>query len=239
MQAVINPAKEPHAKSSVGLDLRDMILGGQDGLVNVLGVILAVASATNSTKIVLISGLAATFAESISMAAVGYTSSKAAKSFYESEQEREKREMKDVPQIERQEIRDIYYQKGFRGKVLDSIVRHITSNNKLWLKTMMEEELKLNKGEWEKPWRNALVIGIAAVIGSIIPLFPFFFLSVKAGIITVIILSAIVLFISGYLKTKITIGNPVKGGLEMAAIGMFAALAGYGIGAIMGAAFGA
>ncbi len=62
--------------------LHDIILGGQDGLVNVLGIVLAVAAATASTKIVLISGLAATFAESISMGAVAYTSSKAAREYY-------------------------------------------------------------------------------------------------------------------------------------------------------------
>lgn len=62
--------------------LHDIILGGQDGLVNVLGIVLGVAAATASTRIVLISGLAATFAESISMGAVAYTSTKAAKEYY-------------------------------------------------------------------------------------------------------------------------------------------------------------
>jgi len=62
--------------------LHDIILGGQDGLVNVLGIVLAVAAATASTRIVLISGLAATFAESISMGAVAYTSTKAAREYY-------------------------------------------------------------------------------------------------------------------------------------------------------------
>ena len=80
---------EHHHRGS-GSRLRDIILGGQDGLVNVLGVILAVASATNDVKIVLIAGLAATFAESISMAAVAYTSSKAERDYYKSEPKTEK-----------------------------------------------------------------------------------------------------------------------------------------------------
>ena len=71
--------------------IRDLILGFQDGLVNTLGLVLGVASAVQDTKIVLISGLAATFAESISMAAVAYTSSKAANEFYQSQLEKEKR----------------------------------------------------------------------------------------------------------------------------------------------------
>jgi len=74
--------------------LKEIILGGQDGLVNVLGIVLAVATATKSIKIVLIAGLAAAFAESISMGAVGYTSYKAGKEHYLAEVAKEKKEMK-------------------------------------------------------------------------------------------------------------------------------------------------
>ncbi len=66
------------------VNFRDFILGGQDGLVNVLGLVLGVAGATLNTNIVIISGIVATVAESVSMAAVAYTSSKAAKDYYTS-----------------------------------------------------------------------------------------------------------------------------------------------------------
>ncbi len=74
--------------------LRDFILGWQDGLVNVLGVILGVATATQNAKFVIVAGLAAAFAESISMAAVAYTSFKAEEDYYNSEVNRETLEMK-------------------------------------------------------------------------------------------------------------------------------------------------
>ena len=64
-------------------NLRDIILGGQDGIVNVLGVVLGVSAATSDLKIIIVSGLAATFAESISMAAVAYTSTEAELSEYQ------------------------------------------------------------------------------------------------------------------------------------------------------------
>ena len=84
----LNINTEEHRDST---NLRDIILGGQDGLVNVLGIILGLAVATGDLRIVLVGGLAATFAESLSMAAVGYTSTRAQQSFYESELYREKR----------------------------------------------------------------------------------------------------------------------------------------------------
>src|SRR3989304_6328637 len=109
---------DPHRKS---YELADIILGGQDGLVNVLGVILGVAAATNDPRIVLVAGLAATFAESVSMGAVAYTSTRADSGFYQSEREREYRHLSQVPDVERQEIRDIYERKGFKGELLDRV----------------------------------------------------------------------------------------------------------------------
>src|SRR5690349_18620871 len=87
--------RDPHRKAS---QLADIILGGQDGLVNVLGVILGVAAATSDTRIVLVAGLAATFAESVSMGAVAYTSRRAEADFYESEREREYRHIQAAPE---------------------------------------------------------------------------------------------------------------------------------------------
>ena len=79
---------DPHRRTSA---VSDIILGGQDGLVNVLGVILGVAAATAGAHIVLVAGLAATFAEPVSMDTVAYTSTMAESGIYESEQAREYR----------------------------------------------------------------------------------------------------------------------------------------------------
>lgn len=124
--------------------LRQIILGGQDGLVNVLGIILGVGKATGSSEIVLVSGFAAAFAESISMGAVAYTTSQAERDYYLAQEKKERREIEEIPEIEREEIRIIYRKKGFSGKTLESLVRKTTSNKELWLRTMMTEELGLS-----------------------------------------------------------------------------------------------
>src|SRR5512136_360185 len=107
-------SSDPHRRAS---GLSDIILGGQDGLVNVLGVILGVAAATSDPRIVLLAGLAATFAESVSMGAVAYTSTLADADYYDSEKERELRHILQVPTLERDEVRGIYAQKGFEGEL--------------------------------------------------------------------------------------------------------------------------
>lgn len=226
--------KEDGTVTSGGL-LKDIILGGQDGLVNVLGIVLGVAAATGSSRVVIISGLAGTFAESLSMAAVAYTSQKAARDYYYSELEREKREIKSIPNEEKQEIRQIYYQKGFRGSLLSKVVKKITSSKRLWLKTMMAEELRMFPDDYAHPGRDAWIVGLASFAGSLIPLVPFFLMQVNPAIAAAILTAALILFATGALKARMTVGNWFKAGIEMMLIGMIAALGGYAIGAVMGA----
>lgn len=161
------------------INFRNFILGGQDGLVNVLGLVLGVAGATLNTNIVIVSGIVATVAESVSMAAVAYTSSKAAKDYYTS-------------------------------------IKH-----------------KLHFAEFENPFRSAATVGISTVIGSLIPLLPFFFFEIKNAIIFSLILSALVLFFVGALKAKLSIGSWKRSGLELMIIGIIAALVGYGVGLLL------
>lgn len=221
---------EHHLKS---FTLPEIILGGQDGLVNVLGVILGVAAATASSKIIIVAGLAATFAESISMAAVAYTSKLAEADYYQSEYEREKWEIEHVPEGEREEIQALYENFGFRGKILEEIVERITSNKEIWLKIMMEQELKLEEIDRKQALPSAVIVGVSALVGSFIPLVPFFVLPVKPAIYTSLLFTSITLFSIGYYKAKVTVGRSlVRMGIEMLIIGMVSALVGYLVGSL-------
>ncbi len=201
---------------------------------NVLGVILGVAAATSNYKVIIAAGMAATFAESISMAAVALTSKMAERDHYYSELEREKREIKEMPTLEKKEIRDIYQAKGFKGKMLDGIVEQITSNNEQWLKLMMKEELELTEIKNKDIYKGSFVVGFSALIGSFVPLTPFFLLPISSAIICSLTVSSIVLFFIGIYKAKSTVGSPLKTGIQMVLIGMGAALAGYYIGHLFG-----
>jgi predicted membrane protein (TIGR00267 family) len=221
-------------KAEEASNLRNFILGWQDGLVNVLGIVLGVAIATSDTKIVLLAGLVATFAESLSMAAVAYTSSKAAKDFYLGQLRREMQSIDQVPEEEVREIREIFYEKGFRGETLEIIVNTITSDKKLWAKTMMTEELHMFPEDYEKPGKSAITVGISAIAGSLIPLAPFVFLETFEAMIASVIVSASALFATGGIKGKLTLGSWKRSGVEMALIGLLAAVIGYLIGLVFG-----
>lgn len=223
------PAFHKDEENGKGEWLRDLILGGQDGLVNVLGLVLGVATATSDSRIVIVAGLAAMFAEGISMGAVAYTSSKATLEFYARERRREAQEITDFPRVEREEVRKIYYNKGFRGENLEMVVSTLTANKERWLNVMMEEELKLGKPV-ETPLQSAIIVTIAALIGAVFPIVPYFFLPVAQANLVTVPFSLVVLFVAGAVKGRFTKVAWWRSGLELALIGIGAAMIGFIIG---------
>src|SRR3972149_6085063 len=111
-----------------------------------------------------------------------------------------------------------------------------------WLDVMTHNELKLSPVDSASALRSALVVGIAAVGGSLFALLPFFFSlpptsppPIPASIVIAIVLAAVALFAVGAFKAKTTVGHPGKSGLQMAVIGTVSALAGYFVGALFSA----
>lgn len=223
---------------NLGNLLRGIILGGQDGVVNVLGIVLGVAIATNDVRIVLVAGLAATFAESISMGAVAYTSTKASQQYFQSRKAEELKNIKENPSFEKVQLKKLYREKGIEGPALHQLVDKITKTPSRWVNTILHEELQLGESEKINPLREAWVVGFSAIIGSLIPISAFFLvpsvLTVAQASIAALIISAIALFLAGAITARLTIGNWVKSGLTLMVIGIVAALAGFLVGAYFG-----
>ncbi|MBI4036575.1 VIT1/CCC1 transporter family protein [Candidatus Daviesbacteria bacterium] len=216
-------------KPRIGNSLRDIILGGQDGLVNVLGVVLGVSAVTADKSIIIATGLAATFAESISMGAVAYTSFLTEKNRYQKELKNEQEEIRNIPAKEKEEIRQIYAAKGFSGQLLDEIVNTICSNKKVWVNVMMNEELHLAKVSTSTVLKTAVVVGVAAFLGSLIPLWPFIVFSHQIAFILALVISALALFAVGSYQAVTLVGDWKKSGLQMVIIGLGAALIGFSV----------
>ncbi|MGZ6378897.1 MAG: VIT1/CCC1 transporter family protein [Candidatus Limnocylindrales bacterium] len=215
--------------------LRDVILGGQDGLVNILGIILGVIAGGGSETVLIVTGLAAAITESISMGAVGYTSSISERDYYEAERAREAAEIAATPEEERQEVRDIYAAKGFTGPLLEEVVSTITADRETWLATMMDEELHLQPVDNRAILRAAIVIGIATLIGHLIPLVPFLFLDRTPALILAIALSGLALFGVGVYSAVTLVGDWRISGLRFLVIGLGAAAIGFAVGRLFNA----
>jgi predicted membrane protein (TIGR00267 family) len=233
---VLHDADEPQA--GIGRSLRDIILGGQDGLVNVLGLVLGVAAATAQLRIIMAAALAATFSESIAMGGVAYTSALAERDYYLAQLAKEQREVEEVPDVETEEVREIFRNKGIHGELLERVVKEITADKKVWVDVMMRDELHLSPVSSTGVVRRAFVTGFSTLIGSLIPLIPFLFvplfgISVTAATVMAVPLCAAVLFGVGAYKALTLVGDWRISGLQMLVIGMVSAAAGYGIGRLL------
>ena len=233
------PLHDPDVdRGGIGRQLRDIILGGQDGLVNVLGLVLGVAAATQKTQVIIVAGLAATFSESIAMGGVMYTSLLAERDYYLAMLAKEQQEVEELPDVETEEVRQIFREKGLHGEVLERLVKEITSDKKVWVDVMMRDELHLTPVSGTGVVGRAFVTGFATLVGSLIPLIPFLFvplfgISVTAATIMAVPLCAAVLFAVGAYKALTLVGDWRMSGLQMLIIGMASAFAGYLIGRLL------
>lgn len=211
--------------------IRDFVFGFGDGINTSLGLVAGVGGADISSNIIILAAIVAMFTGAKAMAVQNYLAVKSQREILHSEIEREKWEMENVPDKERQEIADIYKAKGFSGNDLEMIVNKITSDKKIWLDTMLTEELKLNLEIVGSPLKSALRMFGSFLIGGILPIVPYFFADGYVPLFIAIGTSLSSSFVIGAIKSKIANLSMIKGGLEMAGLGTGIALIGYGIGA--------
>ena len=217
--------------------LSDFILGSQDGLVNVLGILLGLSAATADLRIILIAVFAALGAESISMGAVAYTSTLARRRLYLSEVRREQEEMRVVPEIERDEVRVVLREWGYTGTDLEDLLDRICRNPRAWMEFMMAFELKLAPVKESQARDSFVVVFLATIVGSIVPILPFLVphIAILPAVISAVILSAITLAFVGLYEARTTGGNPFRNVVQMVVIGLAAGFAGFLVGHFLGA----
>jgi len=225
---------EPHIKESNYI--RDLVFGFGDGVNTSLGIIAGVGGAMITADIVILAALVGMFTGAKAMAVQNYLAVKSQRQLLESEIKRERFEIENTPEKERQEIEYIYKSKGFEGADLKGVVDKITSNKEVWLKTMLTEELGLNLEILGNPLKGALVMFGSFLLGGILPILPYFvvkfgLMSSPTAIVVAILISIASSFIVGAIKARMAQMSIIKGGIEMAGLGTGIALIGYGIGA--------
>jgi len=213
----------------------DFIYGSIDGAVTTFAVVAGVVGASLSPNIILILGFANMFADGFSMAVANYQASKAQKEFIQMKRKQEEWEIDNLEEQEKQEIRDIYAKKGFKDEFLEEIVRMITSRRKVWVDTMMREELGLVE-DAKHPLHSALSTFIGFNVVGLIPLIPFLIfygLGINANSEAFYFSSAATggaFFIVGLIKGKIVKKSLLRSGFYTLIIGAIAATVAYLVG---------
>ncbi len=222
--------KEVITNQNKGKYIRALVFGFNDGTVSNLALVAGLSGALLGNKVVILGGLADMVAGGISMGLGNYIATKSQMEFYRQEYRREKEEVKDMPQIEKKEIEELYRKKGFKGKELQMVVHRITSNKRRWLKVMMEEEIGISKRTIENPVAVGIMTFFAFVIAALIPVIPFFFMNVKYALIVASAVCMSLLFLVGVAKTHYTGRDWLRSGIEMVIVGAIATWTSYYLG---------
>jgi vacuolar iron transporter family protein len=214
--------------------LKDMVYGGIDGTITTFAVVSGVVGAELAVGIVVILGLANLFADGFSMAVSNFLGTKAEQQFLHMMRKEEENEIQLIPEGEREEIRQIYAAKGFEGELLEQVVDVITSNEQIWVDTMLLEEHGLLLVGPE-PKRAAWWTFVAFIVAGIVPVAPFIVnLLVDGGISAPFLWSSIAtaatFFAIGVFKARVVGGSTVKAGIETVVVGGIAAVLAYGVG---------
>jgi vacuolar iron transporter family protein len=224
----VTPHIEKHFRAPALI--RDIVIGMADGLTVPFALAAGLSGAVSSTAIIIMAGLAEVAAGAIAMGLGGYLAARSDLEHYQSELQREKLEIKQLPETERAEVRQILHEHGLEPELAQTVAAALTRDPDRWINFMMRFELGLEEPEAGREFRSAATIGASYIFGGLIPLAPYFLLgTVSSALAVSIALTLAALLIFGAVKGQITGVAPVRSALQTASVGSLAAAAAFGI----------
>lgn len=216
--------------------ITDVVIGMSDGLTVPFALAAGISGAVSDNHIVILAGIAEIIAGAIAMGLGGYLAGKTEMDHYQSELKREAEEVETVPEKEKEEIREIFFQYGFSNESQEILVAELSKDKNKWIDFMMKFELSLDKPDPNRAAKSAITIGLSYIVGGAIPLIPYFFTDTPFnGLKISAIVTLICLFTFGYFKSKAT-GQPlITGALKVMIIGAVAASAAFLVAKLFGA----
>jgi len=217
--------REPQHPTS-GQFLRDIVFGANDGVVTAIGFLVGIAGSVTEQRIVVIAGALTIIAGAASMALGNYLAVKSQREFYDAMEKIENWEIDNKPDVERDEIREIYTNYGFDKDTVETLTKKVTANRDLWLRVMMRDELGLVKEE--SPRIAGVLIGFFYLLAGIPPLLPFiFFTPIARALLMSIFVSVLVMTFIGSIRWWLNRGSFGTKIAETIVIGLVAAAIGF------------
>lgn len=213
--------------------LGEFVYGGIDGCVTTFAVVAGAAGADLNAQVIIILGFANLFADGFAMSVGAYLSAKTQAATFDKHKKIEYWEVDNIPEDEREEIRQIYSEKGFEGELLEQIVEVITGDRERWVGVMMKEELELIE-ESRSPFMIGLATYFSFILIGLIPLSVYvkdLFSAVDGNLFEYsAILTGGGFVLVGMLKSRLTNTSVFRGVVETLALGAIAAFVAYYVG---------
>jgi VIT1/CCC1 family predicted Fe2+/Mn2+ transporter len=232
MTSLAEMPQTPHVERhfTAGDRVRDVVIGMSDGLTVPFALAAGLSGAVVSSHIVVTAGFAVVAAGSIAMGLGGYLAARGDAEHYASELAREEQEIREVPEVEAQEVAQMLTTYGVTEREAGTIVGAMRERPAQWRDFMMRFELGLEKPDPKRALQSALTIALSYAIGGLIPLSPYLANSSARSALTMSIgITLVALTVFGYVKGRFTGTGPWRSALQTSVIGSLAAGAAFGI----------
>lgn len=221
-----------HKDSKFSEGIREIVFGAEDGMVSTLGALTGIAIGTSDHFTVILAGLVIVAVESTGMSVGSFLSNKSVKEVNQRKIDEEREEIKKYPAEEKRELIEMLRIDGWPNEIAIQMAEVASQDSELMLKEMAYRELDITPGKEDSPITNTLFMFFSYVVGGMIPVTPYFFMSISSAIPVSVIITMAGLFGLGVLTSKFTKRNWVKAGAEMLALASIAASIGYIVGRI-------
>jgi VIT1/CCC1 family predicted Fe2+/Mn2+ transporter len=209
--------------------LRAAVLGANDGIISVSSLAIGVAAASTERDPIVLATVAGLVAGALSMAAGEYVSVSSQTDTEKADIEREKMELKEMPEEELNILAQIYEKRGLKKETAMQVAIELTEKDALG--AHVRDELGINEISQAKPIQAAIASGASFTVGGILPLLIVLFATVKGmeywlygfTIIFLVVLGAVSAFTGGSNITKAIVRVTLWGTLAMG----ISALVGY------------
>ena len=195
------------------------IYGANDGLAAVFGIVTGVSGATGGSSFVLTAGLAGALASALSMATGAFLAERSESEVAAANLARERREIAEHPEEEKEELSLFYQLKGLSREDSDALAEKLSANPEAMLQILAAEELG-GAGSGGSAVQAALAAGISTGLGALIPVIPFFWLRGTTAVIVAAVVSLIAHFLVGASKSLFTLRTWWAAGAEMTVAGI-------------------
>jgi len=214
--------------------LGEFVYGGIDGAITTFAVVAGAAGASFDHNVIIILGLANLIADGFSMSVGAYLAQKSESDSYDKHRNIELWEIDEWPDLEKEEIREIYQKKGFEGELLEQVVEVIAKDKEVWADEMMQGEHQMLPDG-----KSALWVGIATFISfaimGFIPLMVYVlpFIQSEEPLLLASLFTLTAFVFIGYLKSYVTQTSAIRGVLETLLLGAIAAGFAYFAGTVL------
>jgi VIT1/CCC1 family predicted Fe2+/Mn2+ transporter len=206
------------------------IYGANDGLAAVFGIVAGVSGATNGSSAVLTAGLAGAIASALSMATGAFLAERSELEVAAANVEREREEIAEHPEEEKEELSLFYQLKGIDEKTADELAERMSQHPDAMLQALSAEEFGASPGDGGNAVEAAAAAGISTGLGAIVPVIPFMVTTGSAAIIAAAVVSLVAHFLVGAAKSLVTLRSWWSAGLEMTLAGVIVGGATYLVG---------